>query len=267
MSPRVPRTPRHGTARVMPAAFTLVELLVVIALIAILAGMLLPALSKAKGKAQSISCLNNEKQWGLALTLYTDDNSDLLPREKDHLGGDLLGWRAAIDPGNADLWANALPAKVGLRSLAQIITTNDRAIFYSKQGLFLCPSAKLPPEKLNYPHFPLAMNSKLIQGGAKVRTADILVPVRTVVFTESGLPGEPKAHPNQANYTGQPHAFANRFSARHGNAGNLVFADGHAEPAKASRVLDMSEASPNRGRAPFPQGDILWTPDPATNPN
>ena len=111
------------------------------------------------------------------------------------------------------------------------------------------------------------MNSKLIQGGAKVRTPDILVPVRTVVFTESGLPGEPKAHPNQANYTGQPHAFANRFSARHANAGNMVFADGHAEPAKASRVLEWNESSPNRGRAPFPQGDILWTPDPATNPN
>jgi prepilin-type N-terminal cleavage/methylation domain-containing protein len=59
--------------------FTLIELLVVIAIIAILAAMLLPALSKAKQKAQSIQCVNNLKQTGIALTMYCDDNSERLP--------------------------------------------------------------------------------------------------------------------------------------------------------------------------------------------
>ena len=111
------------------------------------------------------------------------------------------------------------------------------------------------------------MNSKLmVPGSLVVRYASIERVTQTPLFIETGVPGE-NPLPGQKPYNGQPHAFASRFSGRHGGTGNLIMADGHVERLFGQKVVDTNPVSDNYGKSIFPPTEVVWRPIPESNPN
>jgi prepilin-type N-terminal cleavage/methylation domain-containing protein/prepilin-type processing-associated H-X9-DG protein len=275
--------------------FTLIELLVVIAIIAILAALLLPALAKAKEKGQRTVCLSNLKQWGLAETMYVEDNNQTFPKTKIPNGtpgapggynednptwNDLFGFYYQNPQQGMDAWFNALPSYVAQQPLAYYAiqpgdsSGNKPAIdrFNSANTIFRCPIAIIDPQLLppNAPQygrilFRYGMNSKALDGKPTavvyLKTQMITVsPSKLVVFDEGRtIIAETPFYGNSQKQSDicKPQVYTTDLTSRHANGSSLTFADGHASWYKyAYMCIDAGSKAADPGRP-----DISWSAD------
>jgi len=290
---------KTSATKPLKQGFTLIELLVVIAIIAILAAMLLPALAKAKEKANRIACLNNLKQWGLAEIMYVDDSNNVLPATKIPNGTPGTGGSYNEDtPQWADLtgiefmnrqngtsygrnaWFNALPSYVASQPLWQYATlATGPANFNNTKSIYHCATATgegVDPTRQGntlYVPFNFGMNSKGTDGlpaNTVLRTSMILHPSAFVLFSEvRTLVAETPYDAPGTSYQQiicTPQVYTTRFSSRHSAGADITFSDGHAGWFKYDYVV--TPVNGNNGLKPGDPGrsDINWAYDGHTVP-
>ena len=259
---------------VVSRGFTLIELLVVIAIIAILAAMLLPALAKAKLKADRVSCLSNQKQLTYAWIMYADDNQDKLPPN------------ASTSMAGSDSWVKGIiswdlpPSAPNPQNYDTTLLTDSLLGAYCNRaiGIYRCPGDKYPGAK-GPRERSISMNGQM--GGTSsqaevlnqyggnnnyllfFKQAQILNPNPSMAWVFIDEHGDSINDGFFRVAMSDPNGWHDVPASYHGGSGALSFADSHAEIKKwsDSNIKDrpITRVSSSGTVVPAnPKNDLLW---------
>lgn len=277
--------------------FTLVELAVVLASIAVLAATLIPAFAGARLNSRAFQCMNNLRQWGAALRTMASDNNDMMARDgTDNNGSYVVNTGVTTGPGSPNdpyAWFNVVPPALGEQPLSYYYhlpgANGPKKYPFPGNGkgeIWLCPYAVAAPQDLDpssaspfqqngaYGLFSYGMNIDLklnsnIANGTIGNSAvypnmpkfgAIRNPAATVLFTDVAFSPTLESLVPYPSFVGtMPCGRWSVFPKRHNNGGTMVFTDGHSAIFKWDYVFNQNPTPTSRNEKLNP--DVWWNPN------